>query len=79
MSRLLDPGIVRPVPTMDINATKDRLVNCAKSNHGHCDNCKYLHTRDCKSRLMLEASHALVLLLEERELGAPLRVEEDQL
>lgn len=79
MGRMLEPGTVRQVPTMDIKATNKRLINCGKNNYGHCDDCKYLNARDCKSRLMLEASHAITLLLEERELGRPLRVEEEQI
>ena len=77
MSRLIYSNTDRPIATMDINATNKRLINCGKSNYGHCADCKYINTRDCKSRLMLEAAHAITLLLEERELGMPLRVEED--
>ena len=57
------------VPTMDIHAVKANLLQCARHDFGHCDGCKYLGSKNCQSRLMYEASHALHLLLDEHDHG----------
>lgn len=68
-------------PTMDIYATQKMLYRCTEtefSTKKKCEKCKYYKTTDCKDRLMLEAAHALTLLLDERDKGAALIIGEDE-
>lgn len=67
-------------PRMDIYKVKERLYNCSeanvsKHNRALCEKCPYYGTRDCWQRLMLDAAHALTLMLAERDEGKPLIVE----
>lgn len=70
-------------PSMDMYGLQKQVVKCTEANSPKsrnlkaCHTCPYYKTSDCWQRLMLDAAHAITLLLAERDKGEALIVEGD--
>lgn len=62
---------------MDLCTIKDMLYTCTEANAKNskpilekkCKNCPYYKTTDCRSRLMLDAAHAIYLIMKREQNG----------
>ena len=74
------PEMNHTTPCMDMYALQKRLMrrtdinNANRSQTPSCKSCPYYSASDCWQRLMLDASHAIALLLAERDKGEALIV-----
>ena len=70
-------------PRMNIYGLKRQLYKCTEANSPKsrnlkaCQTCQHRNSDNCWQRLMLDAAHAITLLLDERDRGKTLIVEGD--